>query len=138
MYIHDENGTRIKKEYKRGPYKNYTVEEKMAAVKMLLEDHFSVIEVSRRLRIPCKNIKRWSQYGVERKKGGGRKRFSPETERRVARKLKELYKEGSEVEYVKVQNIAINLSDDPTFKASRGWVVKFVERQNLRNYYTFV
>ena len=77
--FHDEYGSRGKRDYKRGPYKNYTVEEKMAAVKMLLEDHHSVIEVSRRLRIPCKNIKRWSQYGVERKKGGGRKRFSPET-----------------------------------------------------------
>jgi len=44
---------------------------------MLLEDHCSVIEISRKLKIPCKNIKRWSQQGVERKKGGGRKRFSP-------------------------------------------------------------
>jgi hypothetical protein len=47
---------------------------------MLVEDHCSVIEISRKLHIPCKNIKRWSQQGVERKKGGGRKRFSPETE----------------------------------------------------------
>jgi transposase-like protein len=54
----------IKKEYKRGPYKNYTVEQKQAAVKMLLEGKCSVIEISRKLQIPCKNIKRWSQQGV--------------------------------------------------------------------------
>jgi hypothetical protein len=44
---------------------------------MLLEEQLSVIDISRKLGIPCKNIKRWSQQGIERKKGGGRKKFSP-------------------------------------------------------------
>ncbi len=66
---------------------------------MLMEDHLSVIEISRKLRIPCKNIKRWSQQGVERKKGGGRKRFSPDTEKAVSKYLKEHYGKGFEVQY---------------------------------------
>ena len=105
---------------------------------MLLEGRCTVIEISRKLQIPCKNIKRWSQQGVERKKGGGRKRFSPETERSVAQYLKSNYKHGSEVSYQSIQNVAKRFSSDQSFKASRGWVVKFVDRQHLRNYYKFV
>lgn len=104
---------------------------------MLVEENCSVIEISRKLKIPCKNIKRWSQQGVERKKGGGRKRFSPETENAVSDYLKKQYQKGAEIPYEDVQEIARSMSDDVTFKASRGWVVKFVERQQLRGYFKF-
>jgi len=52
--------------------------------------------------------------------------------------LKTQFERGAEVPYERVQEIARSLSDDDTFKASRGWVVKFVERQELKNYYRFI
>ena len=73
---------------------------------MLLDEHYTVVEISRKLRIPCKNIKRWSQQGVLRKKGGGRKRFSPETEINVANFLRMTHPPGSEIQYQEVQEIA--------------------------------
>lgn len=66
--------------YKRGPYKSYTMEEKERAVQLLLEDEMPITEISRRLQIPCKNIKRWSTEGVFRKRGGGRRRSTPQME----------------------------------------------------------
>ena len=66
--------------YKRGPYKSYSMAEKEAAVKLLVEEELPITEISRKLRIPCKNIKRWSTQGVFRKSGGGRKRSSPKME----------------------------------------------------------
>lgn len=69
--------------YKRGPYKSYSQEEKERAVRLLLEQELPVTEISRKLHIPCKNIKRWSTQGVSRKSGGGRKRSSPKMEQDI-------------------------------------------------------
>jgi hypothetical protein len=52
--------------------------EKEKAVRMFLEDRLPITEISRMLKIPCKNIKRWSTQGIFRKRGGGRRKSSPE------------------------------------------------------------
>lgn len=73
------------KEYKRGPYKSYSMEEKMQAVRLFMSQHMSITEISRTLGIPCKNIKRWATDGIYRKRGGGRRRTNPGLEEEVYR-----------------------------------------------------
>lgn len=80
--------------YKRGPYKSYSMAEKEHAVKLLLEDEMPLTEISRKLRIPCKNIKRWSTEGVFRKRGGGRKRSTPHLEHAVLQWIRQSFHPG--------------------------------------------
>jgi len=112
--------------YKRGPYKSYSMEEKTRAVDMFLNEDISITKVSKLLKIPCKNIKRWSTEGIFRKRGGGRKRTSPEMEEDTYRWLIRNFYEQEEVYIDQIQEYALSHSDDPNFKASRGWALKFI------------
>ena len=123
------------KSYKRGPYKSYTEAEKTRAVTMFLEDGVAITEVSKRLGIPCKNIKRWATEGTGQRRGGGRRKNCPTVDNGVYQWLRERYPPGSEVEYVTIQHRALSISDDPNFKGSRGWAIKFANRFALRRYY---
>lgn len=104
---------------------------------MLLEGEIPITDISRMLKIPCKNIKRWTAQGVYRKRGGGRKRSSPAMEDVVNKWVRQNFKIGEEVDLERVQEFALAVSGDPTFKASRGWVLKFLDRFSLRQLYLF-
>lgn len=119
--------------YKRGPYKSYTMDEKLKAVELFLDHDLSITEISRNLGIPCKNIKRWATEGVFRKRGGGRRRTNPTLEDDVHRWIESNYEFGDNVPVEQIQQYALSRSRDPTFKASRGWAIKFIDRFNLRN-----
>ena len=123
--------------YKRGQYKSYSLLEKQRAVMMLLDGEIPITDISRMLKIPCKNIKRWSAQGVYRKRGGGRKRSSPAMEDVVSKWISETFRPGQEVDLERVQEFALAVSGDPSFKASRGWVLKFLDRFGLRHLYLF-
>jgi hypothetical protein len=56
----------------RGPYRTYTLEEKQKILK-LYSMGCNYASISRKLKIPQKNIVRWCKNGVFRKKGAGRK-----------------------------------------------------------------
>ena len=58
MGIRDEDYEMVGRLYKRGPYKSYSQAEKERAVWMFICQGLQITEVSRRLGIPCKNIKR--------------------------------------------------------------------------------
>lgn len=66
------------KSYKRGPYKRYTIAEKLRAVNLYLQGTMTITDISKLLGIPCKNIKRWAAEGIGRKIGGGRRRSQPD------------------------------------------------------------
>lgn len=57
-----------KKKSKRGKYHYYTLETKMQAIK-LMEEGVDLKEVSKKLSVPPKNLKRWFKVGPYRKKG---------------------------------------------------------------------
>jgi transposase-like protein len=111
--------------------------EKERAVKLLLDDQVSITEISRLLKIPCKNIKRWSTQGVFRKRGGGRRRSSPIMEEKVCRWIREEFAIGEEIEIDRIQEYALSICGDCSFKASRGWVLKFIDRFKLRGMFVF-
>ena len=121
--------------YKRGPYKSYTMAEKIQAVELLLRDDMSITEISRYLGIPCKNIKRWATEGVSRKRGGGRRRTNPCMEEEIFRWINRNHDFGDTIHIEEIQDYALSRTNDPNFKASRGWAIKFIDRFNLRNRY---
>ncbi len=53
------------------------MEKKEKAIAMVQEDKISPKQVAHFLKIPVKNILRWLGFGVERKKGCGRKKHDP-------------------------------------------------------------
>ena len=124
--------------YKRGPYKSYSMQEKMDAVNLLLRDDMSITEVSRTLNIPCKNIKRWATEGVFRKRGGGRRRTNPGLEDDVDRWINKHHRFGESISIEEIQEYALSRSTDSQFKASRGWAIKFIDRFNLRSRYIII
>jgi hypothetical protein len=109
------------------------MDEKLKAVELFLDHDLSITEISRNLGIPCKNIKRWATEGVFRKRGGGRRRTNPSLEDDVYRWLDNNFDFGDSVPIEQIQQYALSRSRDPTFKASRGWAIKFIDRFNLRN-----
>lgn len=44
---------------------------------------------------------------------------------------------GEVVEIERIQEFALAVNKDECFKASRGWVLKFIERHHLKGKYTF-
>jgi hypothetical protein len=49
-------------------------------VELLAQQTLSITEISKKLGIPCKNIKRWATDGIIRKRGAGRRRVNPRLE----------------------------------------------------------
>lgn len=97
----------------------------------------AITEISRLLKIPCKNIKRWATQGVCRKRGGGRKRTSPDMEEKVYDWVIGHFAEGEAVDIELMQEQALRVNNDDGFKASRGWALKFIERYKLRSIFDF-
>lgn len=122
--------------YQRGPYRSYSREEKEAVVNEL-NSGVGITKVSQVFGIPCKNIKRWSQEGIERKCGAGRKRRNPAMEEKLNKWILQTYHVESCIPIEDIQRVALYFAKDPSFKASRGWVIKFIERYSLKDFYTF-
>lgn len=95
----------------------------------------TITEISRLIGIPCKNIKRWAVEGVDRKRGGGRRKTDPSMEDDIHDWLKRHHKMGDRISVEEIQEYALSKATDPTFKASRGWAIKFIDRYNLRALY---
>ena len=116
----------------RGPYQSYAREVKKKAV-MLLDNGVSLTRISKVMGIPCKNIKRWHDYGVDRKKGAGRKKTDPVMEENVCGWIYRNHHPGEDLDPCQLQQVALHFSTDPNFKASKGWLGNFLDRYQLRS-----
>ena len=112
----------------RGPYKSYTYETKVAAIK--LAKKYGLTTATKMTKVPRKNIKRWMKLGPERKKGGGRKVQDEAMEEKLFKHLLETkyeickYKRPDRKSYIK--KMAMEFTNYPaSFKASKGWLDKF-------------
>ncbi len=83
--------------------------------------------VSREYGIPRRNLLRWKKHGCERKEGGGRP-TDEEMETVVYAKIKS----GELTDEKQIRQLAIAISKLDSFKASKGWFVKFCQRFDLR------
>lgn len=94
-----------------------------------LKNHeISLGRLSKELEIPAKNIRRWRDEGLERKKGPGKKIKDPEMERELKNWLDERERSNNPAKKSEIQDKAKELSRDPKFHASKGWLQKFLER----------
>lgn len=98
----------------------------------------TVGEASREFDIPVKNIKRWRETGIRRKRGAGRKRIDPEMEEQLFAWLRATYAEGALVEQETVRERALQLCSKPEFMASKGWLAKFSRRYFVKELYNLV
>jgi hypothetical protein len=83
--------------------------------------------VARRFKISVNNICRWKK-GTKRKVGAGRKIVNMDLEEKVIAYVKELIAEGAPFSRRQIQMMARRISDDPNFKASKGWFERFFNR----------
>lgn len=105
-------------------YKMLSTEEKQ---KIVRECHYySINEVSRMYGISINNICRWRKR-CERKSGAGRKVHNPSMESAILRWIGSL---GASTVITRqlIRKKAIELAQDSTFKASKGWFERFMNR----------
>lgn len=113
----------------RGPYRKYDEATKRAAIAMAKQVGNDYATVSKKLRIPAKNIKRWIASGAVRKKGG-RKTQDPKMESNLNNWIQgyiATYKKMPSSREIKLKAMDFSSKAMP-FKASKGWLEKFLAR----------
>lgn len=86
----------------------------------------SLSELSRELGIPAKNIRRWKIEGIDRGARCGRKVVDLGMEITLRDWLKSKWINQIPVRNRDIKEAALRLTDKPNFKASKGWLSKFV------------
>lgn len=118
-----------RKRGKRGEYRKYDESLKARAIQQAKRT--SVLQTCKDFNIPAKNLKRWMQQGPIRRKGG-RKTQDPEMEENLS-----CWIAGYQDKYLKtptskmIKEKALQYSQVEGFKASKGWLEKFLLRQGL-------
>lgn len=109
----------------RGPYRSYTAQEKNHVVQ-LNQTGMTFAAISKSLEIPQKNVVRWCREGFN----------AHDASRRIADSQMEVElaawivwaKRSGLVKQTDIQQKARELSTNPLFKASRGWLKNFMRR----------
>jgi transposase-like protein len=116
---------------KRGQYRKYSTHLKREAIALAIKLNNSK-EAAARLNVPPKNLKRWMQSGPIRKKGG-RKTQDPDMEKKLYFWINGYLEEYSKMPPAKaIKQMALKYSKyAESFKASKGWMEKFLARHNL-------
>ncbi|CAI2371796.1 unnamed protein product [Moneuplotes crassus] len=111
---------------RRSKYTMYPAEFKEIAISMALE--VGTKEASKNLEVPIKSLKRWMIVGAQRKKGGGRKTRHPQMEETLKKWILQCKRENVDLNMEVICQKARVLSQDESFKASKGWYCKFIQK----------
>lgn len=114
----------------RGPYRSYTVKEKERVVR-LHQYGKTFASISKDLGIPQKNVVRWCR---ESEKGKSFNTRSPDnsTRERLANWLSTNSQENL-VSFTEVQEKAMELMKDSSFKPSKLWIRRFLKQEDPYN-----
>jgi hypothetical protein len=121
----------LRKTKRSQKYTMFTKEEKEYCINLVTKDKIDPIDVANCCEVPLKSLKRWLLVGADRKKGGGRKVKDPELEQKLVDWCNRQINRGIKIKYSNVRNIALRLSNQTDFIASKGWYEKF-KRKNTR------
>ncbi len=117
----------------RGPYRKYSLEDKQLAIQYMTEFNYPVLQVSKILGINPKNIRRWMEKGITKKTGQGRKTSDPSMEKRLFQMITDHQRDHSRLPPKQtIVSFAKEHSQQPGFKASKGWFDKFVKRYGFK------
>jgi len=118
-----ENNTRAK----RGKYKMFSESRKTEIT--LLAKKIGVRQAAKASDIDLKRLRRWIKHGIKRKPGGGRKPLYPELEEKIIDRICETARKTNKImNRNDIRQLSSKLSTDPEFKASKGWLDKFICR----------
>ena len=111
----------------RGPYRSYTMEEKQHVIELHHAGQ-TFASISKELSIPQKNVVRWCKEG-EMGKDMSRRVADVDLERSLADWIRK--RSWNSVSLAAIQRRALQLSSNPEFKASRGWLKNFMRRMGF-------
>lgn len=123
----------ISKKHKK--YQMMSSRAKLAVIRD--SERFGLLEASRLHQVKPKNIKRWIKNGVNRKPGGGRKTQDPLMEKKLLLWIKDYMNENEDALPPRkmITQYAKSFSSHPRdFKASKGWLDKFLKRKSITGY----
>lgn len=113
----------------RGSYNSYPESVKLTVIDYA--HNHSALEAAQKWDIPVKNIKRWMKNGPERKKGG-RKTQDPVMESNLADWIRQYISSHKAMPSSRmIKDRALELSKFNDFKASKGWLEKFMNRNSF-------
>jgi hypothetical protein len=119
----------------RGPYRKYDERTKRHAIATAKRFRFDFKKTEEAIGIQAKSIKRWVRDGVVRIRGGfasqgGRKVADPAMEAKLSKWLNLYFLDnGQKPSNKDIRRKAIDLSSNQNrFKASKGWLEKFIKR----------
>ena len=95
---------------------------------MAMVPQLGLKEVSVRMKVPYKSLKRWMIIGSERKKGGGRKIKDPDMEEKLCEWYKDIKMNKKHVTAKIIKQKALEFSNCKNFIASKGWLEKFKKK----------
>jgi|JI10StandDraft_1071094.scaffolds.fasta_scaffold1174513_1 hypothetical protein len=129
MLFRSRDGRRklIDRHGSRGPYRSYTLEEKDYVIQ-LHETGRSFASISKELEIPQKNVVRWCRESES--KEPNKRTIDRAMEIRLVAWINLSPKKDS-LTHDEIRMKALELSRNPLFKASRGWLKNFIRRHGL-------
>jgi hypothetical protein len=98
---------------------------------MAMVPQLGLKEVSVRMKVPYKSLKRWMIIGSERKKGGGRKIKDPNMEEKLCEWYKDIKMNKKHVTAKMIKQKALEFSTCKNFIASKGWLEKFKKKYGI-------
>lgn len=121
-------------------YQTYSVDQKQEVVNYAKET--TVREAARKYSVPRSTVQVWCKHGHskrekrspgERSGGGRRLSYSNETDEKLYQWVMKQQENGTPVtrDAIQLQARSLIQSECPEFKASSGWVEKFLTRHNL-------
>ncbi|KRW98469.1 Homeodomain protein [Pseudocohnilembus persalinus] len=120
------------KDFIRGSYKKYSNDDRQEAIDLYNKSK-DFMYVSKQLDIPAKNIRRWVKQGPNRKKGGGRRTKDIEMEKKLHKWIIQQFSTQNQATRKQIQEKAMEITQfKNSFKASKGWMEKFLQRFQQR------
>ncbi|CAD8162204.1 unnamed protein product [Paramecium pentaurelia] len=103
---------------------------------ILLQNNYSTEQLSmiaERFQTSVKNLRRWYNEGVDRKPGCGRKKLNQKAEEELASWiLQQSIQQQRRVRRSQLKEKAIELFQDPQFKASKAWQDEFIRAHDIK------
>lgn len=111
----------------RGKYRVFTREEKHVVLEYAKNTNFKEAEIV--WGVNLKSLKRWAKFGIYKKKMSGRKIRDMEMEVKLASWFRrQNYSKNNPPNKKRIVKKALEYSKLESFKASKGWLDKFLKR----------
>ena len=124
-----EKRARAPRARRKGDYKILSEDEKQ---KCLADaEQFGVKATAFKYGVDVQSVNRWAKLGTKRKRGCGRKVYNMNLEKELTQWCLDRLEANKIIRTKELKAKAVELSGDPKFRGSNGWLDKFRKRNSI-------